>query len=308
VVREGDSGTTTALVTVRLTHAAEETATVSFGTADDTASSSSDYTATIGTVTFAPGDTTQTIPVAIRGDTADEPDERFIVRLSSAVNVALGRREATVTITDDDIAGAAAGFTPPHRPPPTRAVAHLTPSPRRRLYQRAADLRKCRTSATSRMRTERTQARRRYRSRPTALARVLRQISARAAKRQRDCAKKFGRTPGRVTGLAARRSSATVIVLKFDATGSDANKLPAARGYLVKQSTRPIRTRRDFDRAKALCSGSCKVDVTRVGQDIDLRVTGLRRRTTYYYAVAARDNVSGRLGPRSRTVAVTTAR
>lgn len=39
---------------------------------------------------------------------------------------------------------------------------------------------------------------------------------------------------------------------------------------------------------------------------LSLTVTDLRPRTTYYYTVAARDNVSGRLGPRSRTVGVRT--
>jgi hypothetical protein len=307
VMVEGSSGTATALVTVRLSYAAEQTASVSFGTADDTAVSSSDYTAAIGTITFEPGDTTETIPVQINSDTVDEPDERFFVRLSSAVNVALSRSEGSVTITDDDLAAAGAGVTPPPPPPPPAVPDELAEALRLQ-EQRAADLRKCRASATSRMRTERTQARSRYRSRPAVLARVLRQISARATTRQRACVRRFGRAPGRVTGFTARRSSATVVVLKFDATGTDGKKLPPARGYLVKQSTRPIRTARDFERAKALCSGSCKVDVTRVGQDIDLRVTGLTRRTTYYYAVAARDNVSGRIGPRSRTVSIRTAR
>jgi len=35
-------------------------------------------------------------------------------------------------------------------------------------------------------------------------------------------------------------------------------------------------------------------------------VTDLRRRTTYYYAVAARDNVTGKLGRRSRPAKVKT--
>jgi len=37
-----------------------------------------------------------------------------------------------------------------------------------------------------------------------------------------------------------------------------------------------------------------------------LTVNDLRLRTTYFYAVAARDNVSHRLGPRSRAVRIRT--
>jgi hypothetical protein len=37
-----------------------------------------------------------------------------------------------------------------------------------------------------------------------------------------------------------------------------------------------------------------------------LTITNLRPRTTYYYSVAARDNVSNRRGPRSATVRVRT--
>jgi hypothetical protein len=45
-----------------------------------------------------------------------------------------------------------------------------------------------------------------------------------------------------------------------------------------------------------------------VNTPVELRVNDLRRRTTYYYAVAARDNVSGRLGPRSKTAKARTFR
>jgi hypothetical protein len=47
--------------------------------------------------------------------------------------------------------------------------------------------------------------------------------------------------------------------------------------------------------------------VSQVGGRIALTVTHLQANRTYYYAVAARDNVSGRLGPRSRTVEAKTA-
>ena len=114
------------------------------------------------------------------------------------------------------------------------------------------------------------------------------------------------RTPERVTSLSIRRSGRTAIVLRFAAAGSDGSKPPAAQGYLVKQSLRPIRTTRDFERATALCRGNCRFVVTRPGAALSLRVDRLRRSTRYHYAVAARDNVSSRRGPRSKTVSIRT--
>jgi hypothetical protein len=93
-------------------------------------------------------------------------------------------------------------------------------------------------------------------------------------------------------------------VLTFKAPGSDGRRPPPARAYLVKQSLRrPIRGARGFRRAQTLCKGSCRFkSVTRVGDRVTLVIEDLRPRTTYYYAVAARDNVSSRLGRRSRAV------
>jgi hypothetical protein len=96
------------------------------------------------------------------------------------------------------------------------------------------------------------------------------------------------------------------VVLRFPAAGTDRRRPPAAREYVVKQSRRPIRGKRSFRRAQTLCRGQCRFDVKVVGVTIKLTVTGLRRRTSYYYSVAARDNVSGRQGRRSPTVKVRT--
>lgn len=52
--------------------------------------------------------------------------------------------------------------------------------------------------------------------------------------------------------------------------------------------------------------GHCDFAVTRVGANITLTITGLRPHTTYFYAVAARDNLSARIGPRSQTVKAST--
>jgi alpha-tubulin suppressor-like RCC1 family protein len=211
-----------------------------------------------------------------------------------------------------------ASVTPPPPPPaavpdtgaqqqPTTPTGAGDAAALRAEAARMADMRACRADVRRKARDERDAARRRYRRSSHERALLLRRAEIRAAVRRARCMSRFGRTPGRVTTVSARvSSSGRLIVLRFRAPGSDGSKPPAARGYLVKQSLRPIRTARDFARADALCKGTCRFKVTPVGASITLNVNQLRRRTTYYYAVAARDNVSNRPGPRSRTVSART--
>ena len=299
VASEGDSGTTALTFTVRLSSASDTPASVAYATADLEAQAPADYLSAGGTLTFAAGETAKTFTVELVADTADEPDERFAVNLLNPSNLKLADAQGTLTILDDD-APAPAG-PPAGMPPPVDALAEA----QRLQAARAADLRACRASVASRRRAERSRARRRHR-RPRALAQALRAIDRTAARRRAQCARRYGRTPGRVVAFTARRASATSIELAFEAAGTDADKPPAAQGYLIKQSSRPIRSARDFARATELCGGVCRFDVTQPGARLTIRVTGLRRRATYYYAIAARDNVSARTGPRSATVRVRT--
>jgi len=56
--------------------------TMSFRTVDGTAKTSdSDYVAKTGTLTFAPGETTKTITVEVKGDVKKEADETFYLDL-----------------------------------------------------------------------------------------------------------------------------------------------------------------------------------------------------------------------------------
>ena len=128
----------------------------------------------------------------------------------------------------------------------------------------------------------------------------------RRASRRRDCLKRHGRAPGRVTIVEAKATGRHTITLTFPAAGTEHSRAPAAHSYMIKQSRRPIRSAGDFRRADALCRGTCSFKVSDVGAKITLTVTDLRRRSTYYYAVAARDNVSARTGQRSKTVTVQT--
>jgi hypothetical protein len=87
--------------TVTLTPASAETVTVHYATVDGTADST-DYVGDSGTLTFAPGVTTARIPIMIKADALDEPDETFFVDLSAPEHATVERGRGTVTIVDDD--------------------------------------------------------------------------------------------------------------------------------------------------------------------------------------------------------------
>jgi len=55
-----------------------------------------------GTVSFAAGETSQTITVNVSGDTSVELDEEFIVTLSTPTNATVTTGTAKGTITNDD--------------------------------------------------------------------------------------------------------------------------------------------------------------------------------------------------------------
>lgn len=106
-VLEGDSGTTTLTFPVTLSATYTSAVQVDYATQSDTASSTSDvggidFVAASGTLTFAPGITTQDVTVVVNGDTAREADETMSVKLLNAVNGNIVRAQATGTITNDD--------------------------------------------------------------------------------------------------------------------------------------------------------------------------------------------------------------
>src|SRR5256885_9739723 len=85
-VAEGNTGTTNAVFTVTLSPASGQTVTVSYSTANGSATAGSDYVATSGTLTFNPRDTTKTITSVVDGATANVTIETFFGNLSSPVN------------------------------------------------------------------------------------------------------------------------------------------------------------------------------------------------------------------------------
>ena len=101
-VREGDSGSSTASVVVRLLAATDQTVTVEYATADAAATAGSDYEGAAGTLTFAPGETSKSIAVTIHGDLDEELHETFLVNLTAPSSAVVADGQAVVTIEDEE--------------------------------------------------------------------------------------------------------------------------------------------------------------------------------------------------------------
>ncbi len=99
---EGNSGTTTATFTVSLSKASAQTVTVNYATADGTATAGTDYQLTSGTLSFAPGQTTQSVRVQVNGEKVLEENESFFVNLSNPTNATISDAQGKGTITNDD--------------------------------------------------------------------------------------------------------------------------------------------------------------------------------------------------------------
>ena len=101
---EGGNGATTAFVfIVRLSAPSEKVVTASFGTGDGTARmSDGDYLGTSGSLTFAPGETSKTITVLVKGDKKKEADETFFVNLFGITDAIVGDDRGVGTILNDD--------------------------------------------------------------------------------------------------------------------------------------------------------------------------------------------------------------
>jgi hypothetical protein len=104
-VTEGNSGATSMIFTVTLSHAATGPVTVQYATASGTATSGSDYQAASGTITFAPGETSKTIAVAVLGDQLFESNETFALHLSNPSGVTITDQTGIGTILNDDTLG-----------------------------------------------------------------------------------------------------------------------------------------------------------------------------------------------------------
>ncbi|MFN2511681.1 MAG: Calx-beta domain-containing protein [Pyrinomonadaceae bacterium] len=102
-VTEGNSGTANAAFTVSLSPASGQTVTVTYATANGTATARGDYQAiSLTTLTFNPGITSLPVNVMVNGDTLNEDNEAFVVNLSSATNANITDGQGQGTITNDD--------------------------------------------------------------------------------------------------------------------------------------------------------------------------------------------------------------
>ena len=99
---EGNSGTTNALVTVKLSNSSNPPVSVNYSTATGTALAGSDYQVVSGTLNFKKGETSKTILVPVNGDRLHEANETFFVNLRNATHATIADSQGVVTITDDD--------------------------------------------------------------------------------------------------------------------------------------------------------------------------------------------------------------
>ena len=100
-VREGPDATLDFVVT--LSRERTEATTVDYATSDGTATAGTDYTAASGTLTFAAGETSKTVSVAVLDDTHDEGGvETLSLTLSNAEGAQIADSIATGTVADDE--------------------------------------------------------------------------------------------------------------------------------------------------------------------------------------------------------------
>ena len=112
---EGDGEEKVAQFEVTLSEDSGTPVTVDYETLDGTAKAAEDYQETVGSLTFAPGETRRFIEVSIISELVNEADELFTLRLEDPTNGTLDNSEAQGTIINDDAgnkAPSALGLTP----------------------------------------------------------------------------------------------------------------------------------------------------------------------------------------------------
>ena len=104
ILVEGDSGTTLAIFEIQLSRPSENTITLDYETIDGTATAGEDYTASSGSLTFAPGQTLVSVAVPVTGDTDIEATETFSLRVTPNGFIQNGVDDNTgiATIVADD--------------------------------------------------------------------------------------------------------------------------------------------------------------------------------------------------------------
>jgi len=106
-----DESLTNATFTASLSATSTQTVTVDYASSNSAATAGADYMAVSGQLSFAPGDTEQTILVPILEDTANEATEDFTITLSNPVGATVADLSASGLILDND---APAGLPEPN--------------------------------------------------------------------------------------------------------------------------------------------------------------------------------------------------
>jgi hypothetical protein len=100
---EGNEGTTTATFQITLSAATNRPVTVAYATRDGSARvADNDYTASSGSLTFAPGEVSKSVGINISGDRKLEPDETFSLVLNPPAYGNIKRAVGTATIRNDE--------------------------------------------------------------------------------------------------------------------------------------------------------------------------------------------------------------
>ena len=106
---EGQKGNTDFEFWVTLSHAYTVPVTVTWATANGTATigngKTGDYRAGTGTLTFTPGQVSQKVIVRVIADRKNEPNETFFVNLTGATNGTIVDNQGMGTIENDDGSG-----------------------------------------------------------------------------------------------------------------------------------------------------------------------------------------------------------
>jgi endoglucanase len=102
---EGNAGTQAFVFTVTRSGGLSGTDSVQVQSVDGSAQAGSDYLALAQTtLAFAPNVATRTVSITVNGDTVFEPDETFLLNLSSASNGSIADAQGVGTIVNDDAA------------------------------------------------------------------------------------------------------------------------------------------------------------------------------------------------------------
>lgn len=97
-------GAGNAAFVIQLSAASGRPVTVSYATADGTATAGTDYSQRTGSVTIPAGSTTTSVSVPVVDDATVESGEQFLFSLNAPINATIADAQAVATITDNDVA------------------------------------------------------------------------------------------------------------------------------------------------------------------------------------------------------------